>query len=396
MEEHKEINEVEAEEVALNSFQKFKKTRTWGFIEVVSPIIAIVGGIVLPIALYLYSEKAGQVTVRGIQQTSLINTKSGLGNDVSIVYREKKVANLLNYTFEIANTGNTDIDKSDVHYFRWIPPPSTQILDARIIGKTGGGGEFLAVNYSARELDFDILTLNKGVSARITILCSSDAQSPNPSDGKIDAVIKGAAIVDQSSNFDTEHQPSFISNILAGGFWTNVAKLLIFFLVGVLLLFLILIPWIKVMDWRRARRSEETKRRDEAKQKELEAQRKELENRQKQLVRQLRRHLASDAELEELSARFGRPFNDLDLKYISECVNFFSELSPEQLQVCEQILKQGESDVSKLILGSDLTEEQKTILSSAPNLDVFFYSIFRFPSLYKPQVALRFLSEEEV
>jgi len=69
-------------------------------------------------------------------------------------------------------------------------------------------------------------------------------------------------------------------------------------------------------------------------------------------------------------------------------------LSPEQVEVCDQILKEGKSDISKLVLESNLTDEQKTILSSAPNLELFFYSIFRFPSLYKPQVALRFLSED--
>ena len=110
MEELQQTQREQKPEQPPHAFEKFKKTKIWGFIEIASPILAILGGIVLPIILYVYSEKTGQVTVRGIQQTSLIDTKNELGRDVAVLYRNTKIANLLSYTLEVANTWNTSTD----------------------------------------------------------------------------------------------------------------------------------------------------------------------------------------------------------------------------------------------------------------------------------------------
>src|SRR5688572_28673840 len=170
--------EEKEERLPKNIFQRFKATKTWTVIEIVLPILAIV----IPTALYFYSVKSGEITISGIQRTSLINTRNEVGQDVTVLYRNVRIASLVSYTLEIANTGNTDIGKEDIYRLRWYPPTNAQILEARVISKTGDYGDFISLDLAdPRSIGFNILALNKGVSARVNILCSSESPAVDDS-----------------------------------------------------------------------------------------------------------------------------------------------------------------------------------------------------------------------
>ena len=260
-----------------------------------------------------------------------------------------------------------------MRYFKWVPPTSARILDARVIGKVGAQGEFLTLDYSAPEqLNFNVLALNKGDSARVSILCSSDSPSVDAGSVRVEGVIKGAELVEASRNFNASQQPSFIHTVFAGGVWTNIAKGITFFLMGLVVILAVLIPIGGIEQRISARKAEKARR--------------ESEEKQKQLVERLSTDLVKEGDLKNLAKQYGEPFSDTDIEYMAKAVAYFRDLTPEQLRLCQQILKEGKAgDISDVILKQDFTAPEKALLAAMPDPDNFFSSIYRFRTLYKPE-----------
>ncbi|HYX29897.1 MAG TPA: hypothetical protein VE863_15255 [Pyrinomonadaceae bacterium] len=352
-----------------NAFQRFKTTKTWTAIEILSPILAIV----IPLALYFYSIKSGQLTITGIQRTSLIDTRNAIGQDVTVLYRKAPIASLVSYTLEIANTGNTDIGKEDVYKLRWVPPTNAQIIDARIISTSGAYGDFISLDLAdPHSIGINVLALNKGVAARISILCSSESAAVDDSTAKIDGVLRGASIVDNSQNFNASHQNSFFANVFAGGFWTNIVKAIIFFLLTLFVVVLTLIPFAKLQSVRYQKRMEQQGK--EFEEKKLLKQREQLQE-QRLLVLSIGSDTLAKDDLADPSS----------VKWLAESIDFFKALNQEQFDLCRWVVeKTPDGNLAKLVVDNGLTPKQRETMLQAPNIDSFFNNILRYRSIYKP------------
>jgi hypothetical protein len=199
----------------------------------VIPVLSLNVAIGIPLVIFLLSQKRGEVTIRGIQQFQLIERRQDLPGEIEVSYEGQKISSLTRYVLEIANTGNTDIDGSDVYDdLRWLPPTFSKILNAEVIEKTPGHGDFINLDDYRDELRINLLALDRDVSARISILCFSDSPQVDNNTSKVKGTIRGATIVDNSRSFNVTLQQSFFEIVFAGGFLTNVAKLLIFTIIS--------------------------------------------------------------------------------------------------------------------------------------------------------------------
>ena len=226
------------EEPKKTLIERLMRSKTWNFIQIVAPLLAIM----VPIAIYLISQQFGQITIRGVQKTVLIDPRKRISDGVTMSYKHAPIANLAKYVLKIENTGNRDIDGSDIDHLQWLPPKGSEILNAEIIDETSGYGNFISLDQSRKNiLKINIIALNKNVWATIGILCSSNSLWTIDSGCKIEGVVKGASIVDESMKF-VEKKPSFVQNIFAGGIWTNLAKPIIFLIMLVVLIALFIAP----------------------------------------------------------------------------------------------------------------------------------------------------------
>ncbi len=251
------------------------------------------------------------------------------------------------------NSGQTDIDGSDIHYLRWLPPEGTKILSAEVVKQTEGYGDFCSLSRVTPDtLNIEFLAFNEGTSVRIGVLCSSTKPDISFDTARFDGVVRGAQIIDLSTKFSVQDSGSFIGDLLAGGVWTNLAKLAIS---AVLSLGLLISIGVSVDKIRRVR-----------------------------LRRKIRKTIASDGKTMESLLHH---IKSIGLnKDIEESVIFFNDLDSEQIQV---VLRVAEGKLEKLrefLFGQGLTEYEKSILSRIPDQKMLYESILEYPMSYEVQL----------
>jgi hypothetical protein len=285
---------------------RFLENKLWKIIQILTPPLAII----VTIFIFVISQRPAQITIRGEGYITLLEPHAELRKDVKILYGNDEIANIAKYTLLIQNNSRRDIDGTDIHYLRWYPPKTSTILGAEVTEKSTGQGDFISVYNSKKnvlEIKFD--TLNRGVFAMIEVLCSSKTLEPDFSTCKAEGVIAGGSIIEENMRFLSRQKQSFFANVFAGGIWTNLAKMLMFFIAGVLAIVLIYAPIAKISEY-----IEEQNRR-----KSIEGITDETD------------------EIERFMIELG--INSKDREKIKETFEFFSKLTQSQIELCNRAIR---------------------------------------------------------
>lgn len=359
------MNEEAKENNKETRLERIRKSKLWSVLELVMPILAILVAITIPILIFIISQKEGEITVRGLQNVPLIDPDKDISKQVEIFYQNQKISNLSKYILKITNTGNTDIDGSDVHYFRWSVPEHSRILSADISNRTPGLGKFISVStFSDSTVELSILTLNKEASATLVILCSSDKPNVNVASSKIDAVIKGALVIDKSSDFSSS-KPSFVQNLFVGGIGTNVAKFFIFYIIGIFIILVIFFPVDKIHT--SFSRKKKIKEKNKA--------------------------------LAKVKNDFDRFIVDHNVKddlvdYIKSSFVFFKDFTPEQLKVCANVIKELSGFPWNIVEKGVFNPELTSMIQSIPKANSFLNMIIYYKDLYRLEEVVDYFLEK--
>jgi hypothetical protein len=196
------------------------------------------------------------------------------------------------------------------------------------------------------------LIINKGTHAKLKALISSDNREINIGSSRTEAVIKGVKLLDESGEYVATGKESFMSNLLAGGLWTNIVKILI----GGVLLSAVLIAIAFSID----------------------------------LTQKLyKNHRIKRTKFgRDLRANVFQRLGDINHpEYVDESISYMKDLSTSQLQSiirAANIIK--EQDVKeRLFNGNPLPQQDAEIIKNIPNNKKLF-DILRFESLHQPVV----------
>lgn len=233
---------------------KLRKTKFWRTLEILSPILAI--GI--PLSLFYLNKEDVELTVNGIQSAELIETPNDLSSKISVEIEGKKVANILQYQFEIRNTGNRDIDGDDIHFLKWLPSKNLEIISSQIVKKSEEYGDFIKVNIdSSQFIDIDLLSLNKNAFVEILVNCASDSTFNSKADfPQIKFATTKVKISNKLNEYSQDSNLGFIHFVFGGGFWIIIARIVIYGLIGIGILILIAISAGKISDIKKSKKKD--------------------------------------------------------------------------------------------------------------------------------------------
>jgi hypothetical protein len=346
--------EAKEDEYRRGRLDRFLKSKTWSIIQIVIPLFAIA----VPIVIYVVSQKSGQITVSGVQKAVLLDPASEIAEGVNLLYKNVQIGNITKYVLKIKNTGNRDIDRSDIHYLRWFPPKGSQILNSEIIHKTAGYGDFISLDHSGKDkLEINILTLNRNVFATIGVLCSCDIVNVDVSTSRVEGVVKGASIVDQSTNFQAEVSPSFLQNVFAGGIWTNFAKIFIFLAIFVVLIIVIIGPISAITKYIGNRR------------------------RSSHLAR-----IKDDIEYFIVENKI----NEKDREYVEQSFVSLRKLTTPQLEAVSRLID-AKYNMFDFVLNERLKPQEKEHLRSIADKEFIGKEVITYPSLYESRKVIDYL-----
>jgi hypothetical protein len=218
-------NEIRADFVS-----RLRRTKFWRTLEILSPILAIL----IPLMLFYFSKEKSELTIQGIQLSELVKSPNNLSPNYSVEIDGKKVSNIIQFQFEIRNSGNTDIDGKEIHFLNWIPPKGLNILSFLIIKKNEHFGDFIKLKLDTNILSINLLSLNKKAYAEILINCSTTG---NLNISKDFPIIKYATtkvwVVDNLNDYSQKSDFGFVHYVFEGGFWIILARIGIYGLIGI-------------------------------------------------------------------------------------------------------------------------------------------------------------------
>ena len=344
------------EESHLSAYDKLRQSRTLVVLQIVLPLLAII----VPITLYFLSSTKSEVTISGMQHTYLINPQEEIARDVKVRYKGVEKGNLARFELEIKNTGNTSIDRSDVHYIRWLPPRGSSILEAQVISKTEGFGDFIRVNIKLPDtLEFFLLTLNKNSAAQISVLCAFDSAKYDVNECRAVGVITDAKVVDNSLAFLQAQDPSYFTSLFGGSIWVIMGRLVSFFIIGLTLAILgisVLLRLDEISDERK--------------------------------LKKLVKNFLATGELPSKS----------DIKNSHELSKTLQYLSPLSIPQLELIIRLSQNSAKRQSIEeyiNGLSEQNKKIFDSLPN-KVFVGQLSMFDSIYKTRFVSGVILRERI
>jgi hypothetical protein len=234
----------------LDFITKLRKTKFWRTLEVLSPILAI--GI--PLFLYYLNKDDIELSVNGIQSAELIETPNDLSSKLSVEIDGKKVCNILQYQFEIKNTGNKDIDGKDIHFLKWLPSENLEIISYQVVKKSDEYGDFINLSIdSSNYLDISLLSLNKNAYAEILVNCASDSSFNFTTDiPQLKFAATQVKIINRLKEYTQDNKLGFIHYVFGGGIWIILSRIVIYGLIGIGILILIAISGYKISELRKA------------------------------------------------------------------------------------------------------------------------------------------------
>jgi hypothetical protein len=352
--------ETQDKESKKNRLDRFLENKLWKLTQIFAPLIAIS----ITIYIFIISQQPAQITIKGINHITLLAPQTELRKDVNILYRNDVIANIAKYTILVQNSSRKDIDGKNVRYLRWYPPQSSTILSADITDKSTGQGDFISVDYSKKDvLEFKIDTLNRGVYAIMDILCSSTKPEPDFSFCKAEGVISGGSVVEENMKFLSEQRQSFLSYVFAGGIWTNLAKIPIFLIGGILIMTIIIAPIATIGQH--------------------------IENRRK---RKRLEGITDDIERYILIKNID---GDHTKKQVKENYEYLSGLTTSQLLVVRHVLEIAINEKDNIFwIGERLSDKEKDEFKSIPDKDKLIDMII-YDILYKGREMIDYILQKK-
>ena len=216
--------------------QNFLKSK---FFQISTQILLPIIAIMISVYLFIIGKEQKELTVTGIQVANLIEAKNEVSNNIFVTYKQDTIYNTVRFLLEIKNTGNKSVVKTDVYKFYWIAPTDYQIVDINLLNS-----ELAPISYTIIKPDslkIEIATLNKNNSSQLSILCLTKRKTVF-GESKLNAIISDCNIIDNVNEYRKPIAEPFWKTVFSGSLLIQCVKIVVYFIVGIILIIVILIP----------------------------------------------------------------------------------------------------------------------------------------------------------